>query len=67
VKTFISILTGILLTAAIAIIGFGIYNMFRAGWPIEKSVLPRGPNAGILYILLGIGVLMLAVIRRFKK
>jgi hypothetical protein len=67
VKTFLGILTGVLLAAAIAIIGFGIYNLLQAGQPTEKTELPRGPNAGIFYILLGVGLLLLAIIRRFKK
>ncbi|HTB25617.1 MAG TPA: hypothetical protein VK711_09605 [Puia sp.] len=66
-KTFLGILTSVLLAAAIAIIGFGIYNLLHAGQPEEKPLLPRGPNAGILYILLGVGLLLLALIRRFKK
>ena len=33
----------------------------------EKPELPRGPNAGIFYILLGVGLLLLSLIRRFKK
>jgi hypothetical protein len=67
VKTFLGILTGALLAVSVAIIGFGIYNLFQTGWPEEKPELPRGPNAGILYILLGVGILLLALIRRFKK
>jgi hypothetical protein len=67
VKTFLGILTGVLLASAVAIIGFGIYNLFQAGQPEEKPELPRGPNAGIFYILLGVGLLLLALIRRFKK
>ncbi len=66
-KTFFGILTGVLLAAAVAIIGFGIYNLFQTGYPEEKPELPLGPNAGILYILLGVGLLLLALIRRFKK
>jgi TRAP-type C4-dicarboxylate transport system permease small subunit len=67
VKTFLAILTGALLAAAITIIGFGIYNLLQTGWPEEKPELPWGPNAGIFYILLGVGLLLLALIRRFKK
>ncbi len=66
-KTFLGILTSVLLAAAIAMIGFGIYNLLQAGQPEAKPELPRGPNAGILYILLGVGLLLLAIIRRFKK
>ena len=66
-KTFTGILTSVLLAAAIAIIGFGIYNLLQAGQTAEKTELPRGPNAGIFYILLGVGLLLLAIIRRFKK
>ena len=66
-KTFFGILTIVLLVVAIAIIGFGIYNLLLAGQPEARTELPRGPNAGILYILLGVGLLLLAIIRRFKK
>jgi hypothetical protein len=67
VKTFLGILTGVLFAAAVAIIGFGVYNLLQAVQPEGKPELPRGPNAGILYILLGVGLLLLAIIRRFKK
>jgi hypothetical protein len=67
VKTFLGISKGILLAVAVAIIGFGIYNLFQTKRPEEKPELPWGPNAGIFYILLGVGLLLLALIRRFKK
>jgi hypothetical protein len=67
VKTFLDILSSILLAVAVGIIGFGIYNLLQTGRPEVKSLLPWGPNAGILYILLGVGILLLAVMRRIKK
>jgi hypothetical protein len=44
-----------------------LYKLLQAGWPEEKPELPWGPNAGIFYILLGVGLLLLALIRKFKK
>jgi hypothetical protein len=66
-KTLIAILTIALSAAAGAIIVFGMYNLFQTNWPEEKPELPRGPNAGILYIMLGVGLLILVLIRRLKK
>jgi len=58
---------GVLFAMGIVIIVFGVYNLIQTKWPAEKTELPRGPNAGIYYILLGVGLLTLALIRRFKK
>jgi hypothetical protein len=66
-KTFLAILRAALLTAAIVIILFGVYNLFRTQWPDPKPEIPWGANAGIFYVILGVGLLTLVLIQRSKK